>query len=241
MQYNLTEAKNKFVKYAPYVAILFIVLYFTRCDRDDKSEAEKNQWKREAAQLREKAKEFKHKAEMLEVKNARYKDTIAYFEKDNVKKEIEIALLYKKNDVSQEKAKRLTPTEIADYYTVRYNVQQGVTTTKEGTCLKDSIARLNIGELIKFDVTRAHLKIAKEISANKDTIISQKDSIIETQEIQKISLFAAVESHEKAANADKEIIKNVEKSLRRQKMQTVKWKVISAGILTAAGYLLIVK
>jgi len=242
MQINLTTVKDNFLKYAPYLAIVFMFLYFTQCGGNKEAEfaTERQNLKKESADFEKKAKEYLVRAKVLETKEVFYKDTIAFLDKQNVKKQLENIILHKEKEILLTKVKMLNSGEIAQAYKERYHTAD-IKTTEAGTVLPDHVAKENLSELITFDATKKELRNTNEMLTNTQEIVAQKDSLNANCEAQNANLYLAIDEKDKARASDRAVIKSVEKSLRREKIKTLTWKTITVAVITAAGYLIIAK
>lgn len=135
--------------------------------------------------------------------------------------------------------KRLKSREIAKYYVDRYKLPKEVKSTNLGTALTDTVARLNITELVRYDGVRAELKITKEVLSLEKNISVKKDSIISNVEKQNTNLELAVKENEKAINSQSEIIDNTEKMFKKEKRKTTFYKITTVLAIGTGGYLLL--
>lgn len=125
-----------------------------------------------------------------EYQSAQYIDTIDFLKKniENLnKKEAKLISLYKPKI---EGIKHYNSTDIAKFYKKTYKVENGVKTTEFGTCLSDSVTKMNIRDVFQKDLAVGQLKVCnkivsnqKEIILKKDSIIAQKDTIISLKTI----------------------------------------------------------
>jgi hypothetical protein len=118
---------------------------------------------------------------------------------------------------------------IANYYQNRYKLP--VTITQYGVALTDTIAKKNIVELVQKDglikelqSTQTMLSIEEKKSVAKDSIIYNKSFIIVEKD--------------KVITNHLEIEKNLNKSIKSEKVKKNIWKVTAIGIFGGAVYMI---
>lgn len=145
-----------------------------------------------------------------------YKDKIVNLEKIKEVEKIKIVTVIKEVKEKVAAVDSLNTKEIANYYQKRYKLP--VTITQYGVALKDTVAKLNIVELIQKDGLLRELSHTKNILNITETQSKIKDSIIDNHIT---------------------IEKNLTNSVKSEKAKKTFWQIVSGGILVGAGYLLI--
>ena len=157
-------------------------------------------------------------------------DKITSLETTKQREKIKIVTVVKEVKDKIEVVGSLNTKGIANYYQDRYKTP--IIITQYGVALKDTVAKLNIVELIQkdgllreLDHTKNILNITENQSKIKDGILILKDSIISEKDNQ-------IDSHFK-------IEANLTKSVKSERTKKTIWKIVSGGILVGAGYLLV--
>lgn len=150
--------------------------------------------------------------------------------KQKVKKEI---VCIKNNTKSTlEKANKLSTKEIASYYQKRHKKE--VVITQYGVALTDSVAKENIKEIIEKDGCFEEIKLVKKELAIEEGKSLVKDSI-------NSNLTKAYKELEKANSAQYELIQNVEKSLKKERVKKTFWTITTGVVIGTAAYFVIAK
>ena len=209
--------KSLFYENWKYLAMFILAfLLFKSCQSSNEVQLANNSLKNEVKDLID-------TADRIADKNNQLRDTIAILKakKQKVKKQIVYIQNKAKSDIK--KVATLNTTQIAEYYSKRY--KNDVKPTVSGVVLNDTVAKENITELIQKDgcfdeikLVRSELVTTEKIGIVKDTIISNLTSINDLKQ-------KAIESQER-------IIKNVEKSVRKEKRKKNFWKLTTfTGII----------
>lgn len=156
-------------KYWQYgVILILILLLFFKC----------NSYNTDTIVLKQLNKELENKKAKTKIVIKNHYDTITKIETKIKERE---KIVYVKID----SIKSLNTKGITNYYRERYNVSNEVKSTNIGVALQDSVAILNITELIKFDNCVEVVKSKDIIIENHLFIESQQDTIIDIVENQK--------------------------------------------------------
>lgn len=197
-------------KLGSYIAVFFLAfLLFKSCQTNNDVQLTNNVLKKEIKQITENNKDLNGK--------------IAQLEKQKQKTNTKIVYIQNKAKKSIEKVAKLSTIQLADFYAKRYDNEPEI--TENGVILIDTVAKMNIVELMQKDLCeieiefiKDNLKITEQQSMIKDTIID--------------NFGKSITEHQK-------IIKNTEKLLRKEKVKKNFWKLTGSAILIGAGYLLL--
>ena len=198
--------------------VLFILafLLFKSCETNSEVRLANNTLKNEVKDLID-------TADKIAGKNRQLRDTISILEakKQKVRKEIVYIQNKAKSDIK--KVASLNTTQIAEYYGKRY--ENDVKPTANGVVLSDTVSKANITELVQGDLCTEVLKLTQYELKNEEKISVTKDSIISNIE-------KSIVLKDKAIDTQKEMINNVEKSVRKEKRKKNFWKVVTVtGII----------
>ncbi len=223
------------------VLALLLMVLAQRCE-NSKLEIASAIDKKDAKTSKENALAFEKKAKNLAEKEVKYKDTIAFLDKQDQKHVAEI--LENKTQVVylKEKVKEFKSTEIANYIKDYYKAQGSqVFTTNLGTVVKDTIGKAIITDLIDRDGLKVENGLLNQRIEVKDSTINTYQNYVDLKSKQIEALQSANSENKKATEYTENALKNTEKAFKKEKLKTNLWKLIGVGALTASGYLLITK
>jgi hypothetical protein len=151
-------------------------------------------------------------------------DSLTILNKIKQREKIKIVEVVKEVEKKINVVATLDTKEIATYYQDRYKLP--VTITQYGVAIKDTVARLNITELVQKDglvqelrLTKNVLSISDKSNNVKDLIIINKDSIIIEKDNQ-IGTYLDIE-------------KSLNKSIKQEKTKKTFWQIAT---VTVAGF-----
>jgi len=204
-------------KLGSYVTVFLLAfLLFKSCQTNNDVQLTNNVLKKEVKNI---TKELTEKNKDLQVK-------IGQLQKQKQKTNTKIVYIQNKAKKDIEKVAKLSTIQLADFYAKRYDIDPEI--TENGVILIDTVAKQNIVELIQKDAcvneiefVKDNLKITEQQSMIKDTIID--------------NFGKSLTEHQKVMN---EIVKNAEKSLRKEIVKKNFWKLTSFGVLSGAIYLI---
>jgi len=213
-----------YAKTISYVLIIILtVIIMSQCSNNNKTELVNNTLKKEIKDKENNIKKYVDANNVLNEKITELQNAKIKIKKEVVEK---IKTIY----IEKEKAKSFTTNDFAKYYSKRYNDE--VLASSSGVILEDITALKNVQELLDKDAMvfelqgfKNQLNLEEQKSSIKDTIINNLN-------------FVSLEK-DKALNLQNEIIKNTEKSLRKEKVKKNFWKLATIGVLGGATYLLI--
>ena len=157
-----------------YVLIIALSIALLNQCKDDNSSG--NLAKKQIERKEKKA--FVQEIAKLNYRISQDKDTISILKKsiENLnKKSAKLNSVYKPKI---EGVKHYNSTDIAKFYQKTYKVPQGVKTTEFGTCLNDSVAKMNIRDVFEKNLAVKQLALCKNEVKDQQLIIKFKDSTI---------------------------------------------------------------
>ena len=96
-----------------------------------------------------------------------------------------------------------------------------------------------IKDLMAGDAAKINLKLTEDILKETEFKVSLKDSIINTMKIKEINFIKIIDIEREKYKIQEDYSKNLEKALRKEKVKNKFTKILSGGLLAAAGFLLI--
>lgn len=153
-------------------------------------------------------------------------------EKAKQKVIVQVQEVQKKTENDIKKVPGLTTKGIATYYQDRYKLP--VTITQYGVAVSDTIGKLNITELIQKDGCFAERKFLKQQLVLEEQKSLAKDSISN-------NLIHANAELSKANYFQKQIIKNTENIVRKEKTKKTFWQVATGAAAVGIGVFLLAK
>jgi len=169
-------------------------------------------------------------------------DIIDSYKKEIAKKSLQIENYERLLANSQNKVKaklsdlkQYKSSSIVVYYKDRYNLTDGVKSIDSTTIsIKDTVSRLVISDLIKYD----GLKYDTPILKSQLNVVNEKFIIANnTIDTLKISINNISSAYENASTEKDLAIKEVEKSLQKEKLKKNVWKYVAIGTGLFLGYL----
>ena len=188
-----------------------------------------------------------NKIDSLKKKIIQYQKARDIFDLKNLELEKSLEKLSIKNTDLQKslisevkKSKSFTRSEIANYFVDRYLLQREVKTTENGTELTDTIAKLNIEDLIIGDGAKKEVIILKNVLKIKDSTIFNDKRIIGITDFQSKSKDTMLIQKDTIIYSLKDLNKTFQKSLKKEKNKTFLWK-ITSGLIIFLSTLFILK
>lgn len=213
--------KIAWVKLSSYIAVMVLsFLLFKSCEKtNDLQLAHKKE-----------VKDLIDTADKIAGKNRQLRDTISILEakKQKVKKEIVYIQNKAKSDIK--KVAGLNTIQIAEYYSKRY--ENDVKTSPDGVILNDTVSKANITELVQGDLCTEVLKLTQYELKNEEKIGAVKDSVIG-------NLTSINDLKQEAIESQERIIKDVEKSVRKEKRKKNFWKFITGVVSIGSLYIFV--
>jgi len=228
--------------YLKITIVILLLLVAFQCNSNHELTVASASDKKEAKKHKDNAEKFEKEAKNLAEKEIRYKDTIAFLNKQDQKHVAEI--LENKTQVVylKEKVKEFKSTEIANWVKDYYKAQGSqVFTTNLGTVVKDTIGKAIITDLIDRDGLKVENGLLNQRIEVKDSTINTYQNYVDLKSKQIEALQSANSENKKATEYTENALKNTEKAFKKEKLKTNFWKLIGIGALTASGYLLIAK
>ena len=154
------------------VGLGLLICFFLRFNQD----STKNLAKQQTESKEKKA--FVKEIAKLKYENSQYIDTISFFKKniENLnKKSAKLNSVYKPKI---EGVKHYNSNDIAKFYQKTYKVPEGVKTTEFGTCLSDTVSKMNIRDIFEKNLATKQLALCKSEVKEHVLVIKFKDSTI---------------------------------------------------------------
>jgi predicted metal-binding protein len=151
---------------------------------------------------------------------------------NKIKQKVKVKIVEVENKTHREVEKviGLNTKQIAKFYQERYKLP--ITITQYGTTLSDDVAKKNIIEIVQYDgcvsensLLKDELHIEEQKGVVKDTIISNFGKV--------------VSEYDSISNKQKDIIKNTEKAVRKEKTKKTVWQGVAAAAIIATGFLIV--
>ena len=220
-QINITSINwNKTITYSIIVLLSIIVL--STCKNSQKLELTNNSLKKNIKISDLNAEKYANRINALN-------DSLIVLERRKQREKIVVKTIVKEVQTNIQAVGSLNTKGIANYYQNRYKLP--VTITQYGVALTDTIAKKNIIELVQKDglvkelqSTQTMLSIEEKKSVVKDSIITNKSLII----VEKDNIIG---NH-------LEIEKNLNKSIKSEKVKKNIWKITAFVILGGAVYMI---
>jgi len=160
-------------KYIIWVVGLAILIgFFLRFNSDSTKNLAKQQ-----TESKEK-KQFRKEIDSLKYVVSQYKDTTLFLEKSIEKYKNKDAKLISVYKPKIEGVKHYNSSDIAKFYQKTYKVPEGVKTTEFGTCLSDTVSKMNIRDVFEKQLAVKQLALCKSEVKQQVLIIKLKDSTI---------------------------------------------------------------
>jgi len=130
-------------------------------------------------------------------------------------------------------------SDIAIYFKDRFNVTEGLKSIDSTTiAIKDTVSRLVIGDLIRYDGLKYDTPILKsQLNAVNEKFIAANKTV----DTLKISISNIASHYEKANNEKDLAIKYIEKQVRSERRKKNFWKYATVVVASGLGYLYITK
>jgi hypothetical protein len=237
-QIDTYQTKKWLQKYLPYVVIVVLMLLLlVKCNNTETLEAEKVVLKYKIKESELKISEKVKQNDSIQKSIVRYKDTIAFLDVQNQKKQAEINKLEKQRRESSSKVSQYTDDQLVKFYIDRYKANNQVFKTTKGLELETIIAKSVALDLTDYDYIDKLLVETTEMLGTEKTASILKDSVIDGLELKEKNLNFVVKENGKIIDNQDEIIKNQEKSLTKEKRKNKLYKYalpisIIAGIAT---------
>lgn len=170
------------------------------------------------------------KASSVLSKNKVLLSKVDSLEKVKQKVVVQVQEVQKKTEKELKEVSSLTTKGIATYYKDRYKLP--VTITQYGVSLSDTIGKLNITELIQKDGCFAERKLLKQQLVLEEQKNLAKDSISN-------NLIHANAELSIANYKQRQIIKNTENAVRKEKTKKTFWQVATGVAAIGIGVLVL--
>lgn len=241
-QIDTYKVKKWLQKYLPYVVIVILMLLLlVKCNNTDKLEVEKAILKNHIVESNKKVSILLKKNDSVQKSINRFKDTIAFLDVQNQKKQAEILKLQEERRKKQGEVSTYNNDQLVKFYIDRYKANNQVFKTTKGLELETTIAKSVALDLTDYDYVDKLLVETTEMLGTEKTASILKDSVINSLELKEKNLNFVVKENGKIIDNQDEIIKNQEKSLKKEKRKNKLYKYalpISIVVGIATGVLI---
>ena len=242
IQIDLFKISDYAKKFFPYIVIVFLLLLLmVKCNNTDKLEVEKAILKKNIVESNKKVSILLKKNDSVQKSINRFKDTIAFLDIQNQKKQDEILKLQEERRKKQEEVSIYNNDQLVKFYIDRYKANNQVFKTTKGLELETTIAKSVALDLTDYDYVDKLLVETTEMLGTEKTASILKDSVINSLELKEKNLNFVVKENDKIIDNQDEIIKNQEKSLTKEKRKNKLYKYalpISIVVGIATGVLI---
>ena len=241
-QIDTYQTKKWLQKYLPYIVIVVLMLLLlVKCNNSDKLEVEKAILKNHITESNKKVSILLKKNDSVQKSINRFKDTIAFLDVQNQKKQAEILKLQEERRKKQGEVSTYNNDQLVKFYIDRYKANNQVFKTTKGLELETTIAKSVALDLTDYDYVDKLLVETTEMLGTEKTASILKDSVINRLELKEKNLNFVVKENGKIIDNQDEIIKNQEKSLKKEKRKNKLYKYalpISIVVGIATGVLI---
>ena len=241
-QIDTYRTKKWLQKYLPYVVIVVLMLLLlVKCNSTETLEAEKAVLEYKIKESESKISEKIKENEFIQKNIDKYKDTIAFLDVQNQKKQAEILKLQEERRKKQGEVSTYNNDQLVKFYIDRYKASNQVFKTTKGLELETVIAKSVALDLTDYDYVDKLLVETTEMLGTEKTASILKDSVINSLELKEKNLNFVVKENDKIIDNQDEIIKNQEKSLKKEKRKNKLYKYalpISIVVGIATGVLI---
>ena len=237
-QIDTYQTKKWLQKYLPYVVIVVLMLLLlVKCNNTETLETEKAVLEYKIKESESKISEKIKQNDSIQKNILRYKDTIAFLDVQNQKKQDEILKLQEERRNKKGEVSTYNNDQLVKFYIDRYKANNQVFKTTKGLELETTIAKSVALDLTDYDYIDKLLVETTEMLGTEKTASILKDSVIDGLELKEKNLNFVVKENGKIIDNQDEIIKNQEKSLTKEKRKNKLYKYalpisIIAGIAT---------
>lgn len=160
-------------KHIIWMAVLAILIgLFLRFNSDSEKNVAKQQTETKEKKI------FRKQIDSLKYVVSQYKDTASVLKKSIENLNKKSAKLNSVYIPKIEGVKHYNSTDIAKFYQKTYKVHELVKTTEFGTCLSDSVAKMNIRDVFEKQLAVKQLALCKSQVKDQVLVIKLKDSTI---------------------------------------------------------------
>lgn len=158
------------------------------------------------------------------------------FQADNQKLQSELQKSKLAFQKKKEAVKSFTSSEIVDYYADRYDLPNNAKTTEKGTEITDTLAYLNITDLITLDELKVENQNLIGQSKNYLSIIDKKDNIIQLTENEKANLNSMLVDKDLIIQAKDTLIDTEKDKTKKERRAKRFWKITAIAVGAVTTY-----
>lgn len=223
-QAQLLALKNQidWIKVALWVAIIILSFFlFKSCEGSKKLELTNTIEKQKVKILEQDAQKYVNIANQ-------YRDTVTLLKQEKQKIKPKIVYVEKKEKEDLKQVSSLTRKGIANYFQDSYKIP--VTITQYGVAVPDTLGKAVISDLIRGQGYKAKLIYTQKLLSIEEKSGVAKDTII-------VNLDKAITKKDSISEVKDIIIKNNEKSFKKERNKKTFWQVATGVAVTIATYL----
>lgn len=236
IQIDLFKIKDYCKKYLPYIIIVvLLLLLMVKCNNTDKLKVEKEVLKTKVEESNKKVSILLKKNDSISKTIIKFKDTIAFLDVQNQKKQAEIAKLHEERRRGKEEVSKYSNDQLVKFYIDRYKANNQVFKTNKGVELETTIAKSVALDLTDYDYVDKLLVETTEMLGTEKTASILKDSVINSLELKEKNLNFVVKEKSNVIDNQEDLIKNQEKSLKKEKKKNTLYK-YALPISIVAGF-----
>lgn len=236
IQIDLFKIKDYLKKYLPYfVIVVLLLLLMVKCNNTETLETEKAVLEYKIKESEYKISEKVKQNDSIQKNILKFKDTIAFLDLQNQKKQAEIAKLHEEKRNKKAEVSTYNNDQLVKFYIDRYKANNQVFKTTKGLELETTIAKSVALDLTDYDYVDKLLIETTEMLGTEKTASILKDSVINSLEYKEKNLNFVVKEKSNVIDNQEDLIKNQEKSLRKEKRKNTLYK-FALPISVLAGF-----
>jgi len=244
MTAQLRETLNKYAPTAAGLFLLFLILFLLQ--KNDSIQKEQIVAKTMIAASEARNQATLKENEKLEASIIVLNDKVLNLARENEKNKARVRQIRKERDEKILAVKTYQRPELEKYFQDRYKAAAEVKANDVGLSVSDTICKAIATDLINGDAAVKEVAVAYDIVDNVSTQSELKDSIIAVKDQKLSNLTSVIEENQNVIQAQQEIakaqadaIKNIEKDLKKSKVNKTIWQV--ATVAAFIGGFLIAK
>lgn len=238
---NTTTAKDYFLTYWKYLAIVVLLLILVlQCNSNNQELSNAKSNEKKAKDLVEQANtNVQHAIAEADVRELKYKDTIAFLDKQNQKHVSDILDLSKQSKIRNINIQKYTTSEISQFFSNRY--KGVVPQIDKGIVLNDTISKNVIIDVTAYDSCKERVFDLNGIIYNDSLIFKQKDNLYKSEQDKNKMFLKSISEFNTADSLNKTAIKDITKAYKRERNKKNLWKLGTVGAVAVILKMLLIK
>lgn len=240
---STTNQQTFIQKYWLHLAfILLLITSVIQCNSHQKQEQAFSTLDKQAKEHQANASKYLADNEKLKADIPKYQDTINIVRKQSQQKDVKITQLKTAVQAKVEKIKTFKSIDVQSYIVDRYHVKPiDVPIVEQGVIFKDTISRLVITDLVKYDGTKTELVLTQGKLKDEQIINHQLTEANTNLTTQNNNSMLAISEKDQAFNAKaKEVIEEQVKTKKERNKKSF-WQITTGVVAVVATTLLITK